>query len=294
MKQCPACRSQYTDDTLQFCLQDGTPLETIAVDPQEGVWRDVSPEEETVVSERRPAPPPVVPPESARQAEAPRPTEHIRRTEPVHERRPARRTGLLVFASVVGTLLLLSILGAAIWMFTRNNRQETARDARVNVNVARNAEPKPSPTTTPSQSPASNSVNVNTETSSSVPTAAETSREVGQAVSDWVADTESLDIDNLVQRYAGTVDYYRTSGASRDAVRRDKERAFSLYDSVKFDISNMEITPGKTPDTATAEFDKAWVFDGENHSEGKVRSRLNLKKVDGEWLITGERDIKVY
>src|SRR5207302_10815187 len=26
MKTCPACKTQYTDDTLQFCLQDGTPL----------------------------------------------------------------------------------------------------------------------------------------------------------------------------------------------------------------------------------------------------------------------------
>ena len=27
MKYCPACSSQYSDDTLSFCLQDGTPLE---------------------------------------------------------------------------------------------------------------------------------------------------------------------------------------------------------------------------------------------------------------------------
>src|SRR5687768_5888409 len=26
MKTCPSCRTQYSDDTLFFCLQDGTPL----------------------------------------------------------------------------------------------------------------------------------------------------------------------------------------------------------------------------------------------------------------------------
>ena len=26
MKHCPNCRTRYTDDTLRFCLQDGTPL----------------------------------------------------------------------------------------------------------------------------------------------------------------------------------------------------------------------------------------------------------------------------
>jgi len=26
MKQCPSCKNTYTDDSLQFCLADGTPL----------------------------------------------------------------------------------------------------------------------------------------------------------------------------------------------------------------------------------------------------------------------------
>src|SRR5215213_55715 len=26
MKRCPECRRDYTDDTLSFCLEDGTPL----------------------------------------------------------------------------------------------------------------------------------------------------------------------------------------------------------------------------------------------------------------------------
>ena len=31
MKQCPNCQSQYTDDTVQFCLTDGTPLQNPSV-----------------------------------------------------------------------------------------------------------------------------------------------------------------------------------------------------------------------------------------------------------------------
>lgn len=30
MKQCPSCRTTYTDDTLSFCLADGTPLAEMA------------------------------------------------------------------------------------------------------------------------------------------------------------------------------------------------------------------------------------------------------------------------
>jgi hypothetical protein len=281
MKQCPACRSQYTDDTLQYCLQDGTPLETYTPDPNEGTWRSVEPEEETVVSERRRAETPVAYPVDRNE---------IRRPASSPERKS--RTGLLVFATAAATLLVLALAGAGYLIFSRGGRQDTARtNANVNVTVVRTPESTPTPSPTASPSPASNSVNSN---AAATPNPTEVGREVTKAVAEWQEDTESLDTDRLMDRYADNVDYYRTSGASRDFVRRDKERAFSMYDSVRFEISNMKITPGSSPDTAVAEFDKAWTFDGENHSEGKVRSRLALKKIDGQWLINGERDLKVY
>jgi hypothetical protein len=35
MRKCPVCRSIYTDDSLQFCLQDGNPLATVkSADPE--------------------------------------------------------------------------------------------------------------------------------------------------------------------------------------------------------------------------------------------------------------------
>ena len=33
MKQCPTCRTNYPDDTLRFCLEDGTPLAEIGEEP---------------------------------------------------------------------------------------------------------------------------------------------------------------------------------------------------------------------------------------------------------------------
>ena len=49
MKNCPACGTQYSDDTLQFCLQDGTPLTDIRhPGPQSGVY----PNTETVTRVR--------------------------------------------------------------------------------------------------------------------------------------------------------------------------------------------------------------------------------------------------
>ena len=275
MKRCPACRSQYTDDTLQFCLQDGTPLQTVAAESSEGTWQPAPPEEETIVSERSSRPYPPVPTPGN-----------------VVPARTKSRTGLLIFASALGTLLLVGILAAG-YLISRRAQQNARSGSNINVNVSRTPEPAQSPSPTPSPSPTSNAANANSE-ASPTPDAAEMSREVTRAIADWQNDTESLDIDNLVDRYTDPVDYYRTPGASREFVRRDKERAFSLYDSVNFDISNIRISPGSTPNTAVAEFDKAWEFDGENHSEGKVRTRLTLSKVEDRWLISGERDLKVY
>ena len=32
MKRCPSCNRNYTDDTLRFCLEDGTPLTQAPLD----------------------------------------------------------------------------------------------------------------------------------------------------------------------------------------------------------------------------------------------------------------------
>ncbi len=267
MKQCPACRSQYTDDTLKFCLQDGTPLVSLG-DVGYG-------ETETVVSSRALPTNPVIPFESDVLAV------------------PAKKqnTGLIVAVTVMSTLLLFGMIAAGYYISTRGGRQETSR---VNVNavpyIAANENVRPTPPTTPSPTPPLSNVNVNT---SQTPDSGEISREVTKAIAGWKSETESLDLDSLAERYADSVDYYHNNRASREFVKDDKDRAFSRYDSINLEISNIKIT-ANTSDTATAEFDKAWVFDGDGHSEGKVRSRLTLKKVAGKWLISGEQDIKVY
>ncbi|MCA1608339.1 MAG: hypothetical protein LC730_02630, partial [Acidobacteria bacterium] len=65
-------------------------------------------------------------------------------------------------------------------------------------------------------------------------------------------------------------------------------------DSIRMDVSQMKIDIDETGKTAVAEFDKAWVFEGESVSEGKVRSQLKLMKSGDRWLITAEKDLRVY
>ena len=55
MKSCPQCHTKYTDETLQFCLQDGVMLadEVGQASPDETVAFN-DPETETIISRNRP------------------------------------------------------------------------------------------------------------------------------------------------------------------------------------------------------------------------------------------------
>ena len=105
---------------------------------------------------------------------------------------------------------------------------------------------------------------------------------------------ESHDLSGLMSNYADTLDYYTKRGMSSGSVRADKARAFSLYRSMNVSISNLDVTAGPSGDTATATFDKEWTFTGSGTSQGKVRSQLIFRNSNGRWLITSERDLKVY
>jgi hypothetical protein len=94
--------------------------------------------------------------------------------------------------------------------------------------------------------------------------------------------------------YADGNDYYKTRGASREFVRNDKQRAFSMFSSININISNMSVTANADGTRATAVFDKEWVFVGARRSAGKVLSQIQFRRIDGNWLITGEKDLKVY
>lgn len=333
MKHCPNCQTTYTDETLKFCLQDGTPLVEASDSPMDTVSFG---DEETVITTRqververvepihvpvRQSPPPqqyeqqqipspqtvqpqIVQPQIRRQTELPPVIE-------THREIPKSRTGSTVALTILGTLLLLGLLGGA-WMFMRNRETEVA----VNVNTA----PPPAvnrPVNVNSAAnqtinqPSNQTLNANIGSVSPTPIAATptpiakptlnpeqanvVTEDVQNAVDDWKGSTEDLDIDAHLSQYANTVDYYRAGRIGLAQVRADKQRAYNQYNSVKLDISNMKVTPDESGNKATAIFDKEWNFEGDRKSSsGKVQQQLTLSKIGGRWLITGEKDVKVY
>ena len=288
MKQCPTCQSQYTDDTLQFCLQDGSPLRFVAGSQTNTIAFN---EQETVVSGRKSdqinTPPVTNPTDWNPNQYQSNPT-----VQPP-ERKSGTTAAVLLTAFVM--LLLFSLVGIGAWLYFRG----VSNDPNKNVLLAKREETDASNANKSSVAVRTPAATATPPTTSNANTAApvdkeQVKRDVAQKVNAWKQAAESRDLNAYMSNYAGTVDYYNQKGASVSKVRADKQRAFAAYDSIKFTLSNMTVTPDATGETATAVFDKEWVFEGAKYSAGKVQTQLKLKKVNGSWLITGERDLQVY
>lgn len=313
MKYCPHCQTAYTDDALRFCLRDGAPLDE-APDADFGLPTTNLDDSETIVSRK---PPQQVVPISAPEAEEQNwrqtaaQTQNRQRPEelpkvsapPAAVKKP--NTTLTILATVLGMLAVFGIIGALAWMLLKSRRTEVSA---VNVNRTIVNHPANSNTANTQILNANASTPVPTVSPSPAPTATPVARpalepdeykaitsDVKDVIDDWKDTSENRDIDANLDEYADTVDYYNGGRTTREKVRADKQRAFGQYDSIDFDISNLKVTPDATGERATAVFDKKWTFEGEhNRSAGKVQQQLTLALIGGRWLITGEKDLKVY
>ena len=99
MKRCPKCNREFTDDSLRFCLEDGTPLISVS---------------------REPPPPTEMLPPSLQPTRA-----SAEKTIPSYSREPAfvpspppaGRTHPIVIAGVIAMVLLLVVLVALVAIY---------------------------------------------------------------------------------------------------------------------------------------------------------------------------------
>jgi TonB family protein len=154
MKYCPTCETRYDEEILRFCMKDGTPLldeeepKFVAL-PSESLQEepvDDDPGDVTVVRRNIPIPP-------GHEQERPRivvPTyEEARRQEnrarvaPPYQAAPKQNTAKIVLLTILGTLAVLGIAGAGIWIAQRgsddtNSNVNANANANANVNVNTN------------------------------------------------------------------------------------------------------------------------------------------------------------
>jgi hypothetical protein len=284
MKVCPTCQSRYTDDTLLYCLQDGSALVS---DESQNPAPTVAytGELETVVKNRQ----------ADTSSHSQEPQTHVQQmggTAEYQTQPKTSNTALILIIALLAMILVFGAIGIGAWLYFSKGKPETVdininppENKKTNTNVNSAAFPSPNVSKTPFEEKPP-TPNVNPE---------EVKREVANTINSWKSLAESRNLSAYMNNYADTIDYYNKKGASISTVRADKQRAFTIYDTLEINLSNIRVTPDASGETATAVFDKEWYFEGDaNSSEGKVQTQLRLRKIGGAWKITSEKDLKVY
>ena len=120
-------------------------------------------------------------------------------------------------------------------------------------------------------------------------------RQLRQAFDSWLEATNQRDINRQMEFYNSKINrYYRTRGASSEAVRAEKARVFGRADTVSVQAGEPSVTLSPDGNQATILFRKRYVIEGDGvERRGEVVQELRWQRVSGQWRIVGERDVKV-
>jgi len=129
------------------------------------------------------------------------------------------------------------------------------------------------------------------------PNSSSADSEIRSMLEGWAQSTRNRDVDSHLRYYSDTLDYYynRTLVPS-SKVRDDRLRAFAKFNYLSVQLSNMNVQLDSTGQRATVVFDKTFDFRGDNNAfyNGSVQDQLTLTKLGGAWLITGEKEMRIY
>jgi serine/threonine protein kinase len=120
--------------------------------------------------------------------------------------------------------------------------------------------------------------------------------EVNTLLDSWAGAARAHNLDLQMTYYTDVVSpYFGRRSASRDEVRADRSVAYRRYPRLDIQLSNINVVVDSSGTQATATFDKSFIFSSDERSfSGMVNTKLWLTKFGPQWLITGEKDLKVY
>jgi hypothetical protein len=112
----------------------------------------------------------------------------------------------------------------------------------------------------------------------------------------WRSTLEKGDLETHAATYAPRVDkYFRQRRVSRQGVLREKERLLARYPHInKYEVHDVRLESIKG-DRAVVTFRKDWDTSGSGSRRfaGSEKQRLTLRRLAGDWKITGEEELKV-
>lgn len=270
MKICPECRSVYTDETLNFCLTDGTLLVAGEATPEYLSAEDTLHTAKTLRDSQ------FVPRAIPRQTSSDSSAQTLPLI-PVNTGDFAGKKSDLSGSPlyfILGAILIIGAIGAVWWIFKGENSPAVTSQTQ-----SENRTSEPRRPIVPLTAEQENQVK----------------KEVGEMLERWRGSIVKRDIETHMKSYAATLEnYYRESGIDRNHVRADRQRAFDRYESLDLQIDKLTVTP-ESENSAVAVFDKSWTFKNpQRTSTGAVQQEMLLIKENGNWIIMGEKDEKVY
>lgn len=149
-----------------------------------------------------------------------------------------------------------------------------------------------SETTSPSSSTAGYTPNVVDEAGPFDPVAVK--KEINDFLQSWAASFAGHDLDAHMSSYAETLDTYNDrNNVSASQVRAERLRELEEYSNISLELNSIRITLD-SGSRAIAIFDKTWGFYGNKRYTGSARQEVWLNKINGRWLITGEKTLQIY
>jgi serine/threonine protein kinase len=219
-----------------------------------------------------------------------------RATNPVQDRlrhvwntvraQPAGTRALIAFAAGILIVSLIAVI------FSASNRRTTS--AASTAPIAAEAERS---RVQPSNAPPA-SFGSGTKESPAVPYEQKSGRDednIRAVLNRWLDTGRNRNAAAQADCYAPVVNtFYNRHRVSRSDIQREKQRQFDTIGPIhKLDVSNVQISQ-LSPTTSVILFDKTWDFGDRTKFSGSERAQLTLGKIDGQWKITGERELKVY
>jgi len=296
MKYCPACRSQYTDATLRFCLQDGTILRDSEV--KQSTIDTVSFSDPVTADNILKTAEMKIHSPLNNQGKTPGNLDKTRKWRPDPPKTALRqepkksKSSRMVLVAVFPALLAIVATGLGGWIYLKNQNREPVRFADA-------ATPEIAQTTPPANNSTSNTVlnevNEPSNSNSELSGSEIAKKEIADAVELWRQTIEARKVPDYLSRYAEKVDYFDKTGASTTEIRTEAQKMFNTYDDIDINLTNVRVAvdPGGTQGTAV--FDKEWSYHtAKDLLEGKARYKLRFQKNGKEWKIFSEKYQKIY
>ena len=287
MKRCPACSSQYSDPTLSFCLQDGTPL----VEVKQSTVDTVS-FSNPVTAEK------IFPTQNFVDVPQQRPVTEVRYQaypQPMTIKPRGSRKGLIAGLSVLSGIVVLG-LGIVGWMYLASRNPALAKmngdQSQPMANVSANPADRPADVVTP--------ISTKSTTSSNTAPAGKIDpdsvrKQITGSVDSWKSAAETCNVSDYANKYGEKVEYHDRHGVTAAEIKGDLQKICDGHNTITINVDNMVVAVDAEGDAATAIFDKEWRYEASPKlAQGKAHVKIHFRKVGDDWKIVSETNLKTY